>query len=273
MSFIWTEFGKLVDYDDGVIDPRYLFIINENNERRKISIPKYGVSVDLIRQKIVALLDKNIQIRTSQNTGDWSTEEWFSDLSLSNTPVKDSGGSIGDETIEELLEKLSLAEDKAKEASQRAEDIAFKYNQLVIDNIELQRLVDEQTYVERDENAEYAVIFDQMIGDTIEFQIKGHAQRTLALRMGIEHHGRLDLKIIEKIKNNYYRVLITRKDISAIMALGFKKQTYFVKSVEWPSSEMRNQFSRKYDETKIKSDANYTLDDLIGFHKKIFNNL
>jgi len=147
MSFIWTEFGKLVDYDDGVIDPRYLFIINENNERRKISIPKYGVSVDLIRQKIVALLDKNIQIRTSQNTGDWSTEEWFSDLSLSNTPVKDSGGSIGDETIEELLEKLSLAEEKAKEASQRAEDIAFKYNQLVIDNIELQRLVDEQTYV------------------------------------------------------------------------------------------------------------------------------
>ena len=278
MSFIWTEFGKLVDYDDGVIDPRYLFIINENNERRKISIPKYGVSVDLIRQKIVALLDKNIQIRTSQNTGDWSTEEWFSDLSLSNTPVKDSGGSIGDETIEELLEKISLAEqraedaeEKAKEASQRFEDIAFKYNQLVIDYIELQRLVDEQTYVERDENAEYAEIFDQMIGDTIEFQIKGHAQRTLALRMGIEHHGRLDLKIIEKIKNNYYRVLITRQDINAIMALGFKKQTYFVKSVEWPSSEMRNQFSRKYDETKIKSDANYTLGDLINFHKEIFN--
>jgi hypothetical protein len=273
MNFIWTEFGKLVDFDDGVIDPKYLFIFNENQENRKISIQKYGASVEIIRQKINALLDKNIQIRTSQNTGAWSTEEWFSDLSLSNTPVKDSGGSIGDETIEELLEKLSLAEDKAKEASQRAEDIAFKYNQLVIDNIELQRLADEQTYVERDENAEYAEIFDQMIGDTIEFQIKGHAQRTLALRMGIEHHGRLDLKIIEKIKNNYYRVLITRQDISAIMALGFKKQTYFVKSVEWPSSEMRNQFSRKYDETKIKSDANYTLDDLIGFHKKIFNNL
>ena len=287
MNFIWTEFGKLVDYDDGDFDPRYLFIINDNNERRKISIQKYGASVDIIRQKINALLDKNIQIRTSQNTGNWSTEEWFSDLSLSNTIVKDSGGSIGDESIEELLEKVSLAEEKAKEAIQRAEDaeekakeasqrfedIAFKYNQLVIDYIELQRLIDEQTYVERDENAEYAEIFDQMIGDTIEFQIKGHAQRTLALRMGIEHHGRLDLKIIEKIKNNYYRVLITRQDISAVMALGFKKQTYFVKSVEWPSSEMRNQFSRKYDETKIKSDAKYTLDDLIGFHKKIFKNL
>jgi len=287
MNFIWTEFGKLVDFDDGVIDPKYLFIFNENQENRKISIQKYGASVDIIRQKINALLDKNIQIRTSQNTGSWSTEEWFSDLSLSNTIVKDSGGSIGDESIEELLEKISLAEEKAKEAiqraedaeekakeaSQRAEDIAFKYNQLVIDYIELQRLIDEQTYVERDENAEYAEIFDKMIGDTIEFQIKGHAQRTLALRMGIEHHGRLDLKIIEKIKNNYYRVLITRQDISAVMALGFKKQTYFVKSVEWPSSEMRNQFSRKYDETKIKSDAKYTLDDLIGFHKKIFKNL
>ena len=90
-NFIWSEFGVLDHWslaDDGT-----LFIYNDQNQFRKMS-PKYGLTIQKIIEKSDALKGYNVQIRTSQNTGQFSILEWFSDLSLSDTKVRTQEDSI-----------------------------------------------------------------------------------------------------------------------------------------------------------------------------------
>ena len=61
-------------------DEKYVRIQNEDGEMRLMSRKKYRHNADAIEKKARALIGKKVSIRTSQNTKDWSTDKWFSDI-------------------------------------------------------------------------------------------------------------------------------------------------------------------------------------------------
>ena len=139
MSFIWTDFGVLdkCSYDSY----GNLFVHNTENESRKMSA-KYSSIFNQIEQKCQLLQGKFVQIRTSQNTGAWSTLQWFSDISLSGTDVNwtaPSGAHIENpDELKEKVEKLTQERDKAEEGE-------FLANQsLMYANQELQEALDRE---------------------------------------------------------------------------------------------------------------------------------
>jgi len=283
MGYVWTKFGQLVDSDDS--DGRYLYIINDSGERRKISLVTYAPSIPKIKEKINLLKGENIQIRTSQNTEDWSSDVWFSDLSIANTEVKDSGGKISDETIIELKQKLEQERELRIKASERAESYQEKYNEVSDKNIAL-----EEKYIALEEEfdelskTDQKVVVEQgkeldklnILGKKFDFQIKGHPLKSFALRQGIAHtsKGRLQLKIVKKIKRNLYEVELPMYNNQRIpMALGIDNQTFFIKTVEWSSINERSKLKELgYNEIELKS-GDYPLEELVNIHKEVVSNL
>ena len=290
MGFVWTKFGKLVDSDDS--NGRYLYIINDSGEKRQMSLAKYAPSIPKIKEKIDILKGKSIQIRTSQNTGSWSSDTWFSDLSLADTSVIDSGGDTSDETFAQLQEKIIQANERADEerklrikASERAESYQEKYNKVSDKNIALE---EKYTALEEEFNElskiEQKVVVEQgeeldklnIIGKRFDFQFKGHPLKSFALRQGIAYtsKGRLQLKIVKKIKRNMYEVELPMYNNKRIpMALGIDNQTFFIRTVEWSSISERNKLKELgYNETELKS-GDYSLEELVNIHKEVVSNL
>ncbi len=296
MGFIWTNFGQLLDSDD---DGRYLYIINDSGDRRQMSLAKYAPSIPKIKEKVNILKGKSIQIRTSQNTGSWSSDTWFSDLSLADTTVLDSGGDVSDETFIQLQEKVNQAEKKADEerktriqaeeradeerktriqASERAESFQAKYNEISDKYTTLEEEFDELSKMEQKVVVEHGEKLDKqnIVGEVIDFQCKGHPLKSLALRMGIVHHGRLQLRVLKKIKRNLYEVELPKyNNQRASIALGFDSQTFFIMTVEW-SQDLAGARSKLeelgYNETKLKS-GDYSLEELASIYKEVVSNL
>lgn len=285
MGFLWTEFG-ILERSFESSDGRYLFIENDQHETRKISLTKYAAAIPRLRDKIAILNKRAIQIRTSQNTGDWSTSEWFSDISLSNTEVADSGGITSDETIDELNRKLEEAEERiGKErelriaASNRAEEYQEKYSE-VVDEIQELRTAYETIKSEYEalSRKDKDIALDQerildakaIVGKTFDFQLKGHAQKLLALRQGIVHRARLDLHILRKVERNVYEVELSRTgNRKCFMALGFDRQTFFIFTVEPAHPKFRRVLLDKlgFNEADLKSSADkYSLEELKSIH-------
>jgi hypothetical protein len=289
MGFIWTNFGQLSDSDD---DGRYLYIINDSGDRRQMSLAKYAPSIPKIKEKINILKGKSIQIRTSQNTGSWSSDTWFSDLSLADTRVLDSGGDVSDETSAQLQEKIIQANERTDkerelriEASNRAESYQAKYNEASDKNIALEEKntaleedFDELSKMEQKVVVEHGEKLDKqnIVGELIDFQCKGHPLKSLALRMGIVHRGRLQLRVLKKIRRNLYEVEIPGyKNQRASMALGFDSHTFFIMTVEWGQDSVgaRNKLKELgYSETKLKS-GDYSLEELASIYKEVVSNL
>jgi hypothetical protein len=280
MGFIWTNFGQLSDSDD---DGRYLYIINDSGDRRQMSLAKYAPSIPNIKEKINILKGESIQIRTSQNTGAWSSDTWFSDLSLADTKVPDSGGDVSDETSIQLQEKIIQANERADKerdlrikASKRAESYQAKYNEMSDKYLTLEEEFEELSQEQQKVLVEHGEELDKqnIVGELRDFQCKGHAQKALALRMGIVHHGRLSLQILRKIKRNLYEVKLPGyKNKSASMALGFDRQTFFIFTVEWNEDLANARIKLKelgYNEVELKSSGDkYSLEELASIYKKI----
>lgn len=223
MGFRWSKFGKLSGtYEDG----RYLYITNNNGENRKISINKYSSTIPLIRKKIALLNDKHCIIRTSQNTGDWSEEIWFSEISLDGSyqgidePVHEEETDF--ETPEELSKKLEIAnntiaeqkniietqdkslktkDDKIKAKDEKIQDEIAKNNQLQNElaekdleisklraeiNHEFNNLPHKQKNKIELESKQLQSLIE--IGDMRDFEVRrnSHPRRELAFRIGIE---------------------------------------------------------------------------------------
>ena len=77
MAFVWHEFGLLAEVS---MDDRYVYIKNTNNSTLKMSKGKYKGSALIVYDKAQTLVGSTIIVRTSQNTSDWSTEVWFSEI-------------------------------------------------------------------------------------------------------------------------------------------------------------------------------------------------
>ena len=77
MAFVWNGFGVLsyVSKDDS-----YVYIENVNGDSLKMSIGSYKESALNVYEKALNLIGKNLEVRTSQNTSDWSTQVWFSEI-------------------------------------------------------------------------------------------------------------------------------------------------------------------------------------------------
>ena len=91
MGYSWNNFGVLVRESE---DELYLYIHNQNGEFRQISKKKYFSDIPNLRQKIKTLLGKPINFRTSQNTSDWPTSKWFSDINIDKEGYQDPSNII-----------------------------------------------------------------------------------------------------------------------------------------------------------------------------------
>lgn len=81
-NFIWTSFGILSKVSKS---SSMVLIENEQGQVLKMSLSKYQESAIEVYQNAQKLVGKVVTVRTSQNTGNWSTSEWFSDLKLEHT--------------------------------------------------------------------------------------------------------------------------------------------------------------------------------------------
>lgn len=77
MGFVRSDFGTLSNVNK---DYSFVWITNNKGDRRKMSITKYKESAEVVFAKAQTLIGKEVSILTSQNTADWSTSLWFSDI-------------------------------------------------------------------------------------------------------------------------------------------------------------------------------------------------
>lgn len=80
-NFVWNHFGLLTDVEKNV---DFVVVKNSNNQTRKMSRSKYKENAELVYHKSKTLIGKNVLLRTSQNTNNWRTDTWFSDISESD---------------------------------------------------------------------------------------------------------------------------------------------------------------------------------------------
>lgn len=76
-NFVWNDFGRLkgVSNDDSMV-----YITNTEGKTLKMSKRKYKKSALIVQSKAENLVNHSVQVRTSQNTANWSSAEWFSDI-------------------------------------------------------------------------------------------------------------------------------------------------------------------------------------------------
>jgi hypothetical protein len=77
MGFVRNDFGTLSNVKK---DNSFVWITNTNGDTRKMSLSKYKESAEEVYSIAQTLVGKEVSILTSQNTADWSTSEWFSDI-------------------------------------------------------------------------------------------------------------------------------------------------------------------------------------------------
>lgn len=80
-NFVWNHFGLLTDVAKNV---DFVIVRNSSNQTRKMSRSKYKEDAELVYHKAKTLIGKNVLLRTSQNTNNWRTDTWFSEISESD---------------------------------------------------------------------------------------------------------------------------------------------------------------------------------------------
>ncbi|MNJ43386.1 hypothetical protein D3C77_383900 [compost metagenome] len=79
-GYIWTHFGVLTKVS---ADKRMVTITSETGSTRQMSIVKYKESAEAVYHKCFSLIERAVDIQTSQNTAEWDPLVWFSDISSS----------------------------------------------------------------------------------------------------------------------------------------------------------------------------------------------
>jgi hypothetical protein len=241
--FVWNEFGVLGPHQE---DDWYLYAVNEDGVRRQISKGRYP-NYPKIREKLEILLGKRVQLRTSQNTSEWSTDKWFSDVSLANTFVKDEDHEQNFENVNELkkkvedqkLELMNLEEIKLnlqnnnKILSEKLEQEGDLRRKVEYENIEFKNLLSDISVNDQDKHRKQGDILTlerKIIGKQLEVKIKmGHATKTLALRVGVVRvsGGRIKMEIMSQYKRNVFSAkLLDYANITCRVALMYENTDY-----------------------------------------------
>lgn len=241
--FVWNEFGVLDPHQE---DDSYLYAVNKDGVRRQISKRKYP-NHPKIREKLEILLGKRVQLRTSQNTSGWSTDKWFSDVSLANTFVKDEDNEQNVENVNELkkkvedqnieltnLEKIRLnLQNHNKILSEKLEREGDLRRKVEYENIEFKTLLSDISITDQDNHRKHGDILTlerKIIGKKLEVKIKmGHATKTLALRVGVVRvsGGRIKMEIMSQYKGNVFSAkLLDHANITCRVALIYENNDY-----------------------------------------------
>ena len=95
-NFVWTNFGRLISVSKS---SSMVLIENDLGKVLKMSLNRYKDSAISVYQKAEQLINKTVIVRTSQNTSNWDSAEWFSDLKAEQEIKKSSnvGDFVGDE--------------------------------------------------------------------------------------------------------------------------------------------------------------------------------
>ena len=120
MGFTWTKFGVMAA---PIEDQRHVYAVNEAGERRKLSKYKYP-NHQALKQKCISLIGYPTVIITSQNTANWSTGEWFSDITLDDENVQKLAHSGSDQITEshdDLMNKIKQIDQTMTSMSDRLE--------------------------------------------------------------------------------------------------------------------------------------------------------
>jgi hypothetical protein len=80
MGYVNNKFGTLKSAE---LSGSFVIITNTDGESRKMSRTKYQESADEVYSRAQSLIGEQVSIRTSQNTANWNSDEWFSDIFLS----------------------------------------------------------------------------------------------------------------------------------------------------------------------------------------------
>ncbi|GAL11604.1 hypothetical protein JCM19233_2594 [Vibrio astriarenae] len=78
-NFVWSDFGVLASVRK---NNSMVFIENNQGAVRKMSVTKYKENAVEVYEKAQSMIGKPVSIRTSQNTNNWDTSEWFSEIEL-----------------------------------------------------------------------------------------------------------------------------------------------------------------------------------------------
>lgn len=81
-KFVWFMFGVLRKIDD--TDDKYLFVHNDEGQRRRMSKQKYKSSYKRLLPKLESLKGQRVFLRTSQNSLEWDENDWFSGVEKDN---------------------------------------------------------------------------------------------------------------------------------------------------------------------------------------------
>ena len=79
MGMVFNDFGTLAKVE---MNSDYIIITNSRGEQRKMSRGRYKESADAVYEKAQDMIGKEVSIQTSQNTGPWDSDTWFSDIFL-----------------------------------------------------------------------------------------------------------------------------------------------------------------------------------------------
>jgi len=77
MGYVWREFGQLQEV---VMTVSHIVVRNVHGEQRQMSRRKYKHSADEVYKKSLKLIGEYVTVRTSQNTNNWNSDVWFSDI-------------------------------------------------------------------------------------------------------------------------------------------------------------------------------------------------
>lgn len=261
MGFAWNNFGILTHESE---DEKYLYIhndkdgIRDKNHCRKISKAKYSSTLPNLRKKIQTLIGKPVIFRTSQNTANWTTSEWFSDIDIDESgfqnpeaikPFSEPNYSEENEPepgSSEILPKRIAKLEKAhsekiakleKAHSDEKEEWKEKENSLIDNSTKLElanATLNAQLREEREElpddkkrkiEADASKLLDMKLIDTKQFlKVRGHPDRQMSLRLGeILPKGQHIIRVkfvSHKEANNYHVSLPDFNDVNAIASVG-----------------------------------------------------
>ena len=255
MGFSWNQFGILAFSRE---DSDNFYIVNAQKEERKVSKKAYAAQIPNLKKKVEALKGKPILFRTSQNTADWSTGTWFSDIDIDENGFKHpekieplsqisfhSGDEPEPETHGQLKEKIRLMELRHSEDK---ESWAAERNQLSTSVGELELIVAELKAEARaspedqnKENEEHARKLSEMdiVGTNQIVKCVGHPARELTLRIGeILPEGKKNIEITfgRHLNSNNFEINLPEfGNKHAVASIGVdQSKCLFVKSLRNP---------------------------------------
>lgn len=231
-NFVWNDFGKLTSSRE---DDKNIFIVNEKNDELKMSKRAYRSTIEIIKGKIDNFMNKEVKVRTSKSTKDWSETTWFSELELAECRA-------GTESPEAVFQ--SATDTEKTKIEQMAKALNAQLNEG--DSIE--------------------VIVNH--GHAMKMLALRHG-------IDHEGRGRLQICVKKHLTRNLWVVDVPSYGLEdVIVALAFERQNYYLVSIEPKQPELfrkvlLKRFNKK--EAEIKNDARLKTEQLVMIYEKIIS--